>query len=168
MDIREAVETAMQYEQRIRDLYGEAARKANLPQAKRFFQMLSDDEQSHFDYLAGQLKAWDEEGKLEPRPISSDVPRLADVDAASVPVSERLSEEDRDDLKQVLSKALKAEVETSDFYRKLTEEFTDEAKTMFSGFLAIEENHVAAVEAELNVLTGSGFFFDVREFTMEG
>ncbi len=168
MTIQEALETAMQYERKIRDLYGEAARQTSSPEAKRFFQMLSDDEQRHFEYLMDRRTAWEKTGKLEVKPLSSEIPALSGVEPEVSGVGEKLSEEDRGDLTQALSKALKAEIETSAFYRKLTEDFSDEAREMFSGFLSIEENHVAAVEAELNILNKSGFFFDVREFDMEG
>jgi len=168
MTIQEAIETAMQYEQKIRDLYGEAARQASTPEVKRFFQMLSDDEQRHFDYLTEQLGEWKTSGKLKMKPLQSKIPALEGMDGEAAPVKETLSEEDRGDVKQALGKALKAELETSDFYRRLTDEFSDDAKKMFAGFLAIEENHVAAVQAELDYLNKSGYFFDVREFDMEG
>ncbi len=168
MNIKEAIGTAMQYEQKIRDLYGEEARRTSTPEVKRFFQMLSDDEQRHFDYLNDQLNHWIENEKLEVEPMQSNVPAMGGMDSEVASVKEKLLEEDRGDVKQALSKALKAEIETSDFYRKLTEEFSDEAGKMFAGFLAVEENHIAAVEAELNFLNKSGFFFDVREFDMEG
>ncbi len=159
---------AMEYERKIRDLYGEAARQAASPEVKRFFQMLSDDEQRHFDYLTEQLGGWETSRTLKLKPIHSIVPVMGDVEKQTLPVKKELAEEDRGDVKQALSKALKAEVETSDFYRRLTEEFSDDAKELFAGFLAIEENHVAAVQAELDYLNKSGYFFDVREFDMEG
>ena len=168
MNVKEAIETAIRYEKEIRDLYGEEARRAVSPEAKRFFQMLSDDEQCHFDYLNDLLNQWETTGRLEIKPIPSDIPMIRDVNREVAPVREKLAEKDRGDLKQVLSKALKAEIETSGFYRKLSEEITGETKEIFANFLVIEENHVSAVQAELNVLNRSGVFLDVREFDMEG
>jgi len=168
MTIKEAIETAMQYEQRIRDLYGDAARQTSNPEGKRFFQMLSDDEQSHFDYLTDRLSQWEKAGVLEVIPLKSTVPSVKDLEKEVTSVGKKLSEEDRGDLKQALSKALKSEVETSEFYRKLVRELSGDAREMFNEFLTIEENHVAAVEAEMNYLNKSGYFFDIREFDLEG
>ena len=168
MNVKEAIEAAMRYEQEIRDLYGEEARRAVTPEAKRFFQMLSDDEQCHFDYLNDLLNQWETTGRLEIKPIPSDIPAIRDVNREVAPVREKLAEKDRGDLKQALSKALQAEMETSGFYRKLSEEIAGETKEIFANFLVIEENHVSAVQAELNALNKSGFFFDVREFEMVG
>ncbi|MFH1865645.1 MAG: hypothetical protein ABIK85_07155 [Candidatus Eisenbacteria bacterium] len=35
-------------------------------------------------------------------------------------------------------------------------------------FLEIEEGHLALVQAQIDQATGSGYWFDVREFTLEG
>jgi len=38
---------------------------------------------------------------------------------------------------------------------------------MFARFLEIEENHIAAVQFELDYLTQSGYWFDFKEYDME-
>ena len=67
----------------------------------------------------------------------------------------------------ILSRALKAEVETSNFYEKMVSQMTDEGQEMFAQFLEIEENHIAAVQAELDYITHTGYWFDFKEFDME-
>ena len=37
----------------------------------------------------------------------------------------------------------------------------------FARFLEIEENHIAAVQAELDYITNTGYWFDFKEFDME-
>jgi hypothetical protein len=44
---------------------------------------------------------------------------------------------------------------------------TDEGQKMFARFLEIEENHIAAVQAELDYITNTGYWFDFKEFDME-
>ena len=78
-----------------------------------------------------------------------------------------MSTKDLSSVKVILSRALKAEVETSNFYEKMVNEMTDEGQNMFSRFLEIEENHIAAVQAELDYITNTGYWFDFKEFDME-
>jgi rubrerythrin len=67
----------------------------------------------------------------------------------------------------MLSKALQVEVETSAFYRKLVQEMEGDARTMFARFLEIEDGHIAVVQAELDYISQTGFWFDFQEFDME-
>ena len=168
MTIEEAIKTALNYESRIRDLYSTAARETGFPEGKRFFQMLSDDEQHHFLYLQEKLDQWKQSGALTVTSLDSEIPPAANLNKNLKAVKEKLSEADRGDLKQMLSKALKAEIETSAFYRGLVNALEGSAGEMFARFLEIEENHVAAVEAELNFLNQSGTIYDIREFTLDG
>ncbi len=39
---------------------------------------------------------------------------------------------------------------------------------MFNRFLEIEDGHTAIVQAEVDVLTRTGYFFDFQEFTLDG
>ena len=78
-----------------------------------------------------------------------------------------MARDDRKDEKQMLSKALKAEIETSNFYRQMVAELADEGQKMFARFLEIEEGHINAVQAELDYLSHTGYWLDFKEFDME-
>jgi rubrerythrin len=78
-----------------------------------------------------------------------------------------VSQENRRGEVEILSKALKAEVETSSFYERMVNELSDEGQRMFARFLEIEENHIAAVQFELDYITKTGYWFDFKEFDME-
>ena len=78
-----------------------------------------------------------------------------------------MAQKDLSSVKIILSRALKAEVETSSFYKNLVNEMTDEGQKMFARFLEIEENHIAVVQAELDYITNTGYWFDFKEFDME-
>ena len=67
----------------------------------------------------------------------------------------------------MLKKALRAEEETSAFYRDLADKLPEKLQYVFRRFLEIEDGHRAAVEAELDAVEGNNFWFDVQEFTME-
>ena len=43
----------------------------------------------------------------------------------------------------------------------------EEGKQLFKPFLAIEEGHIAIVQAELDYLSHTGYWFDFQEFDLE-
>jgi rubrerythrin len=69
---------------------------------------------------------------------------------------------------ELLRKALDIEEKTCTFYRRMVAELPAEGKGLFSRFVEIEEGHLAIVQAEIDYLTGSGHWFDYREFSLEG
>ena len=61
-----------------------------------------------------------------------------------------------------------AEHDTAAFYRRMVDTLQDAgAKSMFERFLEIEQGHAAIVAAEIDSVTGLGFWFDTREFDLE-
>jgi rubrerythrin len=165
--LEEAITTALSYETRIRDLYREAAAKTQDPKGRRVFKALADDEQRHIDYLEAKRSQWYAEGRITVEPLTSLIPGadllkqdLTGLDAAMAP-------EDRGDEKRMLSKALQVEVETSGFYRRMVDQMAGDAGAMFARFLEIEDGHIAAVQAELDYISHTGFWFDFQEFDME-
>lgn len=167
MTLEEAIKTAIEFEVEARDVYRAATKSSQDPIAKRIFQALGDDEQLHIDYLVEKLNQWKKTGKITAEILKSAVPPR-DVIAREVgKLTERVSEKDWGDEKQILSKALKMEIDTSTFYEKLVDEMPEEAKKMFANFLEIEERHVSAVQAELDYVSRTGYWFDFKEFDME-
>lgn len=67
----------------------------------------------------------------------------------------------------MLNKALDVEIETSSFYKEMVDRLEDEPQKMFKRFLEIEEGHLALVQAEIDSITGTGFWFDFQEFNLE-
>ena len=68
---------------------------------------------------------------------------------------------------QMLNKALAVEIETSNFYKAMVEQLDNEPQNMFKRFLEIEDGHLALVQAEIDHITGTGFWFDFQEFNLE-
>lgn len=167
MEIEKAIQTAIDYETKIRDIYRDAGQNVQDPEGKKFFKMMGDDEQYHLDYLMERLDLWRESGKLSVKKLRSAVPSKEIIQKETEKISDRMSTKDLSSVKVVLSRALQAEVETSNFYKKLVNEMTDESQKMFAQFLEIEENHIAAVQAELDYITHTGYWFDFKEFDME-
>ena len=167
MTMEEAIKTAIDYETRIRDIYRDAAEVVSDPAGKRTLQMLRDDEQHHVEYLMDRLELWEKTGKLSDKKLESTIPPVDTIQRGMEKVRAHMSPENRSGERGILSKALKAEIETSNFYEKMVAELPNEGKRMFARFLEIEENHIAAVQAELDYITKTGYWFDFKEFDME-
>lgn len=167
MNLEEAIRTALDYERRIRDLYMDAADKTDDPLGKRVFTGLGRDEQRHVDYLESRLDEWKKTGRIDLGTLETAVPDQARIRPETEKVAAEMAREDRRDEKQMLSKALAAEVETSAFYRKMVDTLDAEGRRLFSRFLAIEEGHIDAVQAELDYLSRTGYWIGFKEFDME-
>ena len=167
MTPEETIKTAIEYETKIRDLYIEAVGKITDPVGKRIFQTLGDDEQYHLDYLKKRLSEWKTTGKLSVEKLESTIPSKEVIGREVAKLKATMSEEDRGLEQQILSKALKMEIETSDFYRKMVGETSCQEQEMFAQFLEIEDAHINAVQAELDYIMKTGYWFDFKEFDME-
>ncbi len=167
MTIEEAIKTALDFETRIRDIYREAVQKISDPAGKRTLTMLADDEQHHIEYLNSRLELWKKTGKLSAEKLKSAIPAIAASAGEAKKIESHFSRESRRGEIEILSKALKAEIETSQFYEQMVDEMPPEFQPMFARFLEIENNHIAAVQFELDYLNQSGYWFDFKEFDME-
>ncbi|MBL0715346.1 MAG: ferritin family protein [Desulfosarcina sp.] len=167
MNIEDAIGQAIAYETRIRDLYREAADQTVDAKGVKVFTTLADDEQRHIDYLEHKRRQWHQEGALTVEPLLSLVPPAETFQSELEGLQAQMDRDDRGDEKRMLSKALKVEVETSEFYRRMVGEMEGEAREMFTRFLEIEDGHIAIVQAELDYISHNGFWFDIQEFDME-
>jgi rubrerythrin len=167
VEMEKAIQTAIGYETNMRDIYRDAAQSILDPEGRRFLKMMGDDEQYHLDYLKERLKIWQKTGKLSVEKLDSIVPSKEMVQKETEKIKAHMSTQDLSSIKVILGKALHAEVETSNFYEKMVKKMTREGQQMFARFLEIEENHIAAVQAELDYITHTGYWFDFKEFDME-
>jgi rubrerythrin len=167
MTIEEAIKTALEYETRIRDIYKEASDKVSDSAGRRMLTMLRDDEENHIAYLKSRLELWKEKGTLSAKKLKSIIPPIdiirekTEKVATHMPVQPKTGEQD------ILSRALKVEIETRRFYQQMVDEMSGEGQQLFAHFLEIEENHIAAVQFELDYVMNSGYWFDFKEFDME-
>lgn len=167
MKLEEALVAAIGYEERIRDVYRDAAERVTDPVGRNILQALGDDEQRHVDFLRERLEHWRTTGRLDVKALKSAIPPREVLEQEAQKHADTLPGNPRGDEKQVLSRALQVEVETSAFYRDMVQEMSGEVRDLFSGFLEIEERHVAAVQAELDYYSRTGYWFGIKEFDME-
>jgi rubrerythrin len=70
---------------------------------------------------------------------------------------------------EVLQRAIGDEIEARDFYRRVAKSFeSQKAKEVFLDLMEMEEGHIRLLQAELDYLEKTGFYFDHMEFTVEG
>ena len=167
MNLEDALRTAIDYETRIRDLYQEAVDAVADASGKRILTLLAEDEAGHVAFLEKRLAAWQSSGRLSTEGLVPVLPTPDRIHGHIESLRPDVVRESLGDDKELLSRALTLEMETSAFYRKMASTMEGEAKDLFARFQEIEDGHIAAVEAELNFLARTGFWFDFQEFDME-
>jgi rubrerythrin len=167
MTLEEAIKTAIEYEIKIRDVYRDAEDAVDDETGKRIFGALGNDEQHHIDYLQHTMEQLKITGKLDPTELQSAIPSRENIGRETAKIESLVAKEFHGIRKQMLSRALKAEIETSDFYRKMVDELPGEGQALFARFLEIENNHIDAVQFELDYMGKTGYWFDFKEFDME-
>ncbi len=167
MEVEKAIKTAIDYESKVRDVYADAVKNTRSEIAKRVFQKLADEEQRHIDYLKSRLTEWRNTGLISCEKLRTIIPGKKAIEEGVKKLEDRMKEADRFGEVQMLNKALDVEIETSSFYKEMVNRLEDEPQKMFKRFLEIEEGHLALVQAEIDSITGTGFWFDFQEFNLE-
>ena len=129
--------------------------------------MLADEEQGHVAYLKDKLSTWQDQGVLHFDTLPSRLPPVDSIRVEAGNVADKFSAKPLVRERQILERARNAEIETSKFYEGLVAELSDDGQKMFARFLEIENEHLQLVQAELDFLTQSGFWFDFAEIDME-
>jgi rubrerythrin len=168
MKIEEAIQTALNYENNVRDHYKEAAEKAEDPKAKKFFDLLAREEQGHVEYLLAKQSQWEDDGKLEVGEIGTLLPKPELLRKGLENLQTSAETRDYETDVQKLYTALQLEEEVSALYKEMVAQIDHpDAGAMFQRFLEIEDGHTAIVQAEIDVVTKTGFFFDFQEWKIE-
>jgi rubrerythrin len=166
--VEEAIKTSIGYETGVRDVYGEAVAAAPNDEGRRFFELMAKEEQHHLDYLASKLDQWRADGVVTVEGLSTALPAKASIEEGADSLRDKVGGKPGTVELQFLRKAHAVEHETSDFYARMVDELPDEAKGLFRRFLEIEDGHLALVQAQIDLSLGTGYWFDVREFNLEG
>ncbi len=167
MTIEEAIKTGLEFEERVRKVYSEAAKKFAEPTARRVFSVLADEEDRHVQYLESRLEEWEKTGKVTAAALETVIPSQGAIDEAMGKLTRRMGEQDFGVELEMLKKALALEIEATKFFTGMVTQLKDEERKLFSRFVEIETGHEAIVQAEIDALTGLGFWFDYAEFKLE-
>jgi rubrerythrin len=165
MTIEAAIKTALDYEVKVRDAYLQAAKATDDATAKKIFKTLGQEEQHHVNYLRERLDEWQKSGHIAAAKLDSVVPSPKQIAEGVAVLDKHLKREVNDSQRESLEKALALEKETSAFYEKMVAQMGADGK-LFERFMEIEKGHVAIVQAEIDYLNHSGYFFDFQDFAM--
>jgi len=166
--IEEAIKTGLEYEVQVRKVYSEAAKKFADPVARKIFGVLADEEDRHVAYLESRLDEWQRQGFVTAEKLDTAIPSRAAIDSSVRRLQRRMSQQDYSAELQMLKKALQLEIEATNFFKRVVGELQAEERRLFARFVEIEEGHEAIVQAEIDALTGLGYWFDYQEFKLEG
>ena len=167
MEIEKAINTAVEYEVRVREVYVEALDEATDKVGRRIFKLLADEEDRHVKYLESKLASWKEDGRLSADDLDTAVPSAELVQAEVAKLDKAMEPQDRSREVAMLEKAREVEKETTDFYARLVKDLPGEASGFFKRFMEIEQGHLEIVQAEIDALNGLGYWFDMPEFNLE-
>jgi rubrerythrin len=164
-EVIKAIEMAIQMEKDGLKYYEDAAQKSKNELAKKTFLRIAQDEVGHlktfqkmFDTLTG-TETWRELADFSPKvgkvPVfEGEVEKKGDVDPSEV---------------DALRVALENERKGIELYKKAADTSNDDmAKEIFTKISKEEEYHYDLLQAQMDYLTKSGFYFDVGEFEMDG
>jgi rubrerythrin len=168
MELEKAITTALDYEVRIRDLYLNLAQNAPNSEGRELFSALQEDEQRHVDYLNHLLDQWRQHGVVTKSDLATTIPSKKKIEASLAKLQPVVDRDDHKMEQQMLSKALEMEVATSRFYQQLIADIDEQYRPLFMRFLEIENAHIDIVQAQLDYIIGTGYWFDIKEFDMSG
>ncbi len=168
MTIEQAIRTGLDYEVQVRKVYSEAAKKFSDPMARKIFTVLADEEDRHVAYLESRLEEWQRQGSVTAEKLETAIPSKAAIESSVRRLQRRMAQQDYSAELAMLKKALELEIEATRFFKRMVEQLQAEERRLFARFVEIEEGHEAIVQAEIDALTGLGYWFDYQEFRLEG
>ncbi len=165
MTIEEAIKLALEYEVRVRDAYLQAAKNSSDDTGRKIFKVLGQEEQTHVNYLRERLQEWQSTGKINTEKLDTLVPSPTKIAEGMAKLEPNLSGKVSGSERDFLENALALEKETSAFYERMVAEMGKDGE-VFNRFMEIERGHVAIVQAEMDYMNQSGYFFDFQDFAM--
>lgn len=161
-----ALETALEAEKTGLINYLNFAYQTKDETGKNMFLRLAMDEFEHMRILERQTRQFQKDEcflpvTIEPSEIEKLVPRLSDKDL-------RIRGKQGIDQLAALRTALDLEDQAVKFYRNQGQASQDpNAKTMYERLVEMEQAHYEILQAEIDAIEKTGFWFNLREFSLE-
>jgi len=166
-DMATILKTAIEVEINGLNAFTKFANETQDEEGKRMFLRLAEDEKEHKAILEKQLKNLSEGGgwesiQIPPSRVERLIPALRDKEKRTKGES-GMGELD------ALNTALDLERKAAQFFRdKAAEVDNPEAKETFLRLAEWEEAHFELIQAELDNIKNTGFWFGMPEFRMDG
>ena len=130
--------------------------------------MLAGEEKGHLAYLNHTLEQLRKTGHVTAGDLGTAIPDPKAIRTAEKTLQAKMAAVDPDNDLQMLEQAMELEVETSNFYKRMVRELPPEGQKFFARFVEIEEGHLAIVQAEMDHIAKSGYWFNFREIDLNG
>jgi len=163
---RKALKTALEAEKKSLETYLGFALKTDDSSGKNTFIRLATDEFEHMDILERQSRSLQQCGdwlklEIEPSDVEMVVPKLDDKDM-------KIRGTRGQDQVSALHVALHLEKKALEFYRAQAKSAADrKAHETYQRLAAMEEAHYELIQAEIDAIAKTGFWFGLREFSLE-
>lgn len=167
MDSIAIFKEALEYEKQIRDLYTDGVSIVDDERGKAIFKILAAEEQSHIDFLEHSIKTLKRKGSISSEQLKTAIPDTDSILKNIASMKVEIPEHMLGDVKQVLSKALKLEVETTEYYQQAFDSTEGDIKEVLGKFVEIEQRHTDVVRFELDSASHNGFWLGFPEISME-
>ncbi len=152
---KEALLSYLRFGHQIKDLRG-----------KDLFIRLAMDEFEHIEILEKESQYFEKEKGFKELEIPlTEIEKIVDNLKPLLPKEKKIS-----DLKElnILQMALTLEKKSIDFYQNQEKASKEEvSKKIWKRLKEVEEGHYRLIQAEIDYLTKTGFWFDFREFSLE-
>ena len=152
-------------------MYAAAVAATADSRGKRVLEVLADEERGHVGYLERALLQWQQTGRVTAENLHTAIPSEETIREGIEKLRTEMADQDRPVTAEaeldILAKALDVETRTSDFYRSVVAQLSGDGKALFARFVQIEEGHRIIVQAEIDAVTGTGYWFGFREFSLE-
>jgi rubrerythrin len=161
-----ALKTAIEAEKKSLDTYLGFALRTDDVSGKNMFIRLASDEFEHMNILERQTLSLKETGdwlsvEVERSEVEAVVPHLEDKDL-------KIRGTRGQDQVSALHVALNLEKKAAEFYRTQARKAPDnKARQMYGRLTAMEEAHYELLQAEIDNIARTGFWFGLREFSLE-
>ena len=163
----EAIKTAIQMEKEGFQFYMDAASKTDNEMGQTMFRQLAEDELTHrrtfeamFDKLA-DAATW--------RKLAAETPGVSELPVFKTKSKELQKSKGMVADANAVRVGMEKERLSIDYYEKAAREANDEqAGVIFSNIMEQEEFHFNLLQAELDSLQHTGFWFNTAEFRMDG
>ena len=164
--LEDALDQAIRLEAEIGQVYRRLQAGVASAAARRVFEILASEEDDHLAYLEARRDELRRQGRIdatEPPECRWQRPTRRQLEEQAC----LAATEDRDGEIAALEQAERLERTAIELYERLARHLPLEQAALFQGFLEREKVHLDLVQAELDAVSGQGFWFELQEFDLE-
>ncbi|HEU17802.1 MAG TPA: hypothetical protein ENO00_00245 [Deltaproteobacteria bacterium] len=159
-----ALEVALNNEQREREFYLKHAKRTNNPLGKAMFQQIADEELEHYERLKELHAKWDKkESWPETVPLKVNETIIKDILKDVVDKVDKMPPGDKDDLEAIRT-AIDFEAEGAIYYARMRDKVTNQKEKDFFNLLAdMEHEHFVSLKDTEELLSDPEAWYQKTE-----